>query len=74
MAGDADRHGKAGLTRFLPARCSFGAPAGHLPEVAFVPWGGSGDLGALARSNCFLVIPEETKALEPGAIVRILLF
>jgi molybdopterin molybdotransferase len=44
-----------------------------LPEVAFVPWHGSGDLAALARSNCFLVIPEQAHNLEPGAIVRILL-
>jgi molybdopterin biosynthesis enzyme len=34
---------------------------------------GSGDLAALARSNCFLVVPEETHALDAGAIVRILL-
>jgi molybdopterin molybdotransferase len=38
-----------------------------------VPWRGSGDLAALARANCFLVVPEETHQLEPGAIVRILL-
>jgi molybdopterin molybdotransferase len=73
MAADADRHGKAGLTRFLPAYCDFSAKAGELPEVAFVPWHGSGDLTALARSNCFLMIPEETRNLEPGSIVRILL-
>ena len=47
--------------------------AGELPEVAFVPWQGSGDLAALARSNCFLVVPEDAHRLEPGAIVRILL-
>jgi molybdopterin molybdotransferase len=38
-----------------------------------VPWHGSGDLAALARANCFLVVPEEAHALEPGMIVRILL-
>jgi len=73
MGANADRHGKAGLTRFLPARCSFRATDSELPEVQFVPWHGSGDLGALARSNCFLVVPEEGKSLEPGEIVRILL-
>jgi molybdopterin molybdotransferase len=73
MAPHADRHGKPGLTRFLPASCTFSAPGGQLPEVAFVPWHGSGDLAALARSNCFLVIPEQAHNLEPGAIVRILL-
>jgi molybdopterin molybdotransferase len=73
MAPHAERHGKPGLTRFLPAYCDFGATDGELPEVAFVPWHGSGDLGALARSNCFLVVPEKAHGLEPGEIVRILL-
>jgi molybdopterin molybdotransferase len=73
MAPHAERHGKPGLTRFLPAYCNFDAPGGELPEVAFVPWHGSGDVGALARSNCFLVVPEKAHGLEPGAIVRILL-
>jgi molybdopterin biosynthesis enzyme len=34
---------------------------------------GSGDLAALARSNCFLVVPEEAHTLDAGATVRILL-
>lgn len=72
LAPDAARHPKAGLTRFLPAFCDFGA-AGELPEATFVPWHGSGDLGALARSNCFLVVPEEACHFEPGDPVRILL-
>jgi len=72
LSKDTDKHGKPGLTRFLPADCTFGA-AGQLPEVALVPWQGSGDIAALARSNCFLVVPEETSTLEAGAIVRILL-
>jgi molybdopterin molybdotransferase len=67
------KHGKPGLTRFLPACCSFGATAGQLPEVALVPTQGSGDLASLARSNCFLVVPEEAHRLKAGAIVRILL-
>jgi molybdopterin molybdotransferase len=66
----SDRHGKPGLTRFLPARCSF---AGATPEVELVPWQGSGDLAALAHSNCFLVVPEDAHRLEAGSIVRILL-
>lgn len=64
---------KTGLTRFLPARCTFGNQTSHSPEVALVPWQGSGDLVALARSNCFLMLPEEGPALEPGGVVRILL-
>ena len=68
------RRPKGGLTRFLPALCTFGSQPGCMPEVALVPWQGSGDLTALARSNCFLVLPDEDpQPLEPGAIVRILL-
>jgi molybdopterin molybdotransferase len=63
-------NGKPGLTRFLPARCGF---AGELPEVERIEWQGSGDLAAMARSNCFLVVPEETGNLAAGSIVRILL-
>jgi molybdopterin molybdotransferase len=70
LAAASDKHGKPGLTRFLPAHCSFG---GTVPEVELIPWQGSGDLAALARSNCFLVVPEEAHRLEAGAIVRILL-
>jgi molybdopterin molybdotransferase len=64
--------GKTGLTRFLPAWCTFGA-AGDLPEVAPVEWQGSGDLVAMARSNCFLVIPEDSASLSVGTTARILL-
>jgi len=61
--------GKPGLTRFLPAWCDFA------PEtcVELVPWQGSGDLAAFARSNCLLVIAPETTELPTGALVQILL-
>ena len=74
LAKDTDRHAKPGLTRFLPARCEFTPSDGKLPRVAAVPWHGSGDIPAFARSNCFLVVPEETSILEAGSTVRILLF
>ena len=68
------RRSKAGLTRFLPALCTFGANPGGMPEVALVPSQGSGDLAALARANCFLVLPDDDpQPLDAGAIVRILL-
>jgi molybdopterin molybdotransferase len=73
LAAATDQHGKPGLTRFLPASCTFNPPAGQVPEVVLVPWQGSGDLAALARSNCFLVVPEDVHGLEAGSIVRILL-
>lgn len=63
---------KAGLTRFLPARCTFGA-AGQLPEVTLVPWQGSGDLAAMAHCNCFLVVPEEPDPTTHHGMARILL-
>jgi molybdopterin molybdotransferase len=69
----ADNRRKLDLTRFLPAFCTFSATDGQLPEVDLIPWQGSGDLAALARSNCFLVIPEDAQTLEAGAMVRILL-
>ncbi|HEY1806719.1 MAG TPA: gephyrin-like molybdotransferase Glp [Terracidiphilus sp.] len=61
---------KTGLTRFLPAVCTF---AGPVPEVALVSWQGSGDLAAMARANCFLVVPEDADRLAAGSTVRILL-
>jgi molybdopterin molybdotransferase len=73
LAAETDRRGRPGLTRFLPAYCDFGAITGELPQVKLVPWQGSGDLAALARSNCFLVIPEEASAIAAGEMVRILL-
>ena len=66
----ADVKAKPGLTRFLPAACDF---AGREPQVALVPWQGSGDQAAMARANCFVVVPEEADRLCAGAIVRILL-
>jgi len=61
---------KTGLTRFLPATCTFAGPS---PEVTLVPWQGSGDLAAMARANCFLVVPEDAEHLAAGSTVRILL-
>ncbi len=70
---DTDLKGKPGLTRFLPALCAFDPSVNQLPQVAPVPWHGSGDLTAFAQSNCFIVIPEEFSHLEEGSTVLILL-
>jgi molybdopterin molybdotransferase len=76
LAGPAPQ-GNSDLTRFLPAACTFSTTAGQLPAVTLVPWQGSGDLAALARSNCFLVVPPAEPDAAPapitGNIVRILL-
>ncbi len=65
-----DRNTK--LTRFLPAWCGPGGTGGA-PQVAAVPWHGSGDLPAFGRSNCFIVVPEATGGFAAGEMVRILM-
>jgi molybdopterin molybdotransferase len=69
----SDARHAPGLTRFLPASCTFGAGS-EWPKVAPIPWQGSGDIAAFARSNCFLVLPEGQEYFAAGAEVRILLF
>lgn len=73
LSRDTDRKGKPGLTRFLPAHCTFNPSVEETPQVATVPWHGSGDLTAFAKSNCFLVIPDDEGFLSAGSTVRILL-
>ncbi|MGC2020119.1 MAG: gephyrin-like molybdotransferase Glp [Candidatus Sulfotelmatobacter sp.] len=60
---------KPGLKRFLPAILS---GQYEKAEVELVPWQGSGDVAAQARSNCYVVIPpdrEQIKATEWIAIM-----
>jgi molybdopterin molybdotransferase len=73
LARDTDRKARPGLTRFLPAHCTFSSSISELPKVATIPWHGSGDLTAFAKSNCFLVIPQDAAHLEAESTVRILL-
>jgi molybdopterin molybdotransferase len=72
LGRETGKQSKGGLTRFLPALCSFGK-GGELPKVELVPWHGSGDIAAMARANCFLVLNDESSHPEPGAMVRLLL-
>lgn len=72
LTQDTDRKGRPGLTRFLPALCEFQSNE-IFPQVATIPWHGSGDLPAFARSNCFVVIPEDQATLEAGTTVRVLM-
>lgn len=69
-----DVKGKAGLTRFLPALWQSDPGLQAEPQVAHVPWHGSGDQAAFARANGFLVVPEEIDNLAAGTLVRVLLF
>jgi molybdopterin molybdotransferase len=66
----ADVKTKPGLTRFLPATCTFTSP---VPKVKLVPSQGSGDLAAMALANCYLVVPDHCDSLDAGATVNILL-
>jgi len=61
---------KTGLKRFLPALLS-----GEFEnsEVELVRWQGSGDIAAVAGSNCYIVIPPDRERIEPGAWVPVLL-
>jgi molybdopterin molybdotransferase len=60
---------KPGLTHFLPARMEW---RGRVPEVQAVRWQGSGDIAALAKANCFLVVPADRENIEIGESVSVL--
>lgn len=62
---------RTGLTRFLPA--SLGGVYDQ-PEVELIRWQSSGDLMAVSRSNCYIVVPPEREAFATGEEVTILLF
>lgn len=61
---------KTGLKRFLPATLS-----GQFEnaELELVRWQGSGDIAAVARANCYAVIPPDRERIEPGEWVPVLL-
>jgi molybdopterin molybdotransferase len=61
---------KPGLAHFLPARIEWHAT---VPEVKPLKWQGSGDIAALAKANCFLVLPADREKIEVGERVSILL-
>lgn len=63
-------HSKPGLTRFLPAFVHHDIAG---PTVRTIPWQGSGDLAALARSNAFLVIPPQREVFLSGEAMTVLL-
>ena len=61
---------KPGLAHFLPARVEW---RGTTPEVKALPWQGSGDIAALARANCYLVVAADRGQVSAGETVPILL-
>jgi molybdopterin molybdotransferase len=54
----------------LPARVEW---LDGVPVVKALKWQGSGDVAALARSNCFLVIGAERENISAGETVFVLL-
>jgi molybdopterin molybdotransferase len=61
---------KPGLKRFLPASLT-----GEFEnaEVELVRWQGSGDIAAVARANCYVVVPPDRERIEAGEWVAVLL-
>jgi molybdopterin molybdotransferase len=61
---------KTGLTRFLPAALS-----GEFEnaEVELARWQGSGDIAALGRANCYVVIPPDREWIGAGEWVSLLM-
>ena len=61
---------KTGLKRFLPAVLS-----GEFEnaEVELARWQGSGDIGTLARANCYVVIPPDRERIEAGEWMPLLM-
>ena len=62
---------KTGLTRFLPAKLN---GTHEQPNVELVRWQGSGDLMAVSRSNCYIVVPPEREDFAAGEAVTVLSF
>jgi molybdopterin molybdotransferase len=61
---------KTGLRRFLP-----GFLSGEFENVAvkLAGWHGSGDVAAMGRSNCYIVIPEDRGKLAAGEWVAVIM-
>jgi len=62
-------HEKTGLTHFLPGRIEWVAGRAR---VKALPWQGSGDIGALSKANCFVVVPLDRQDIAVGEIVSVL--
>ena len=64
---------KQGLTHFLPARVTWPSRGASCePVVETLPWEGSGDIGAVARGNCFLIVRPTRLHLEQDEWVDVL--
>jgi molybdopterin molybdotransferase len=61
---------KTGLKRFLPAILS--GEFEHA-EVELARWHGSGDVAAMAKANCYIVIPPDRERIAAGEQVPVLM-
>ena len=64
------RCGKSGADAFFAGADGMGATRGA--QVKALRWQGSGDIGALSKANCFLVVPVERQDIAAGEIVSVL--
>ena len=62
-------HEKPGLTHFLPARME---GQGAARQVLVLKWQGSGDVAALGKANCFVVVPAKKEKIEVGENVEVM--
>jgi molybdopterin molybdotransferase len=60
---------KTTLAHFLPARLEWSDEA---PGVRVLRWQGSGDITALTRANCFLLLPADRQDISAGEKVFVL--
>jgi molybdopterin molybdotransferase len=65
----SDIRTKPGLTRFLPAILS---GEFEKSEVELIPWQGSGDIAATARSNCYIVVLPDREHIPAKEFVPVL--
>ena len=66
----SDVRTRTGLKRFLPATLS-----GEFEDagVELASWQGSGDIAALAKANCYLVVPPDRERIEAGEWVSVMM-
>jgi molybdopterin molybdotransferase len=60
---------KPGVTHFLPANME-GQGAGR--EVRVLRWQGSGDVSALSKANCFVIVPAALEKIGAGERVEVM--
>jgi molybdopterin molybdotransferase len=60
---------KSNVAHFLPARVSW--PDG-VPTVEALLWEGSGDIGAVVRGNCFLIVQPSKPQIDAGEWVDVM--